>query len=107
MLTSKELYEKVDKLRIQKGYTVAKLNSLAGISHSTLNSWKQRGTMPKLEVLESICYALDISVASLIYDVDTDKFSGEEIELISYWRSIDEELKRDILSIIKNMANKS
>lgn len=54
MLSSRELYERVDKLRIEKGLSVNDLNTKAGISHSTLNSWKLRGTMPKLEVLDGI-----------------------------------------------------
>ena len=54
MLTSKDIYDRIERLRIEKGLTVAKLNLLAGISHSTLSSWKQRGTMPTIEVLESL-----------------------------------------------------
>ena len=66
MLNSMELYEKIEKIRIQKGMSVAKLNKAAGISHSTLSSWKTRQTMPKIESLDSICFALGISLAELL-----------------------------------------
>lgn len=59
MLNSMGLYEKIEKIRIQKGISVAKLNKAAGISHSTLSSWKTRQTMPKIESLDSICFALE------------------------------------------------
>ena len=36
MLNSMQLYEKIEKIRVQKGIPVAKLNKAAGISHSTL-----------------------------------------------------------------------
>ncbi len=88
MLTSKELYDKVEKIRIQKGMPVAQLNRLAGISHATLNSWKIRGTMPKLDVLEGISLALEIPLAALLYDVEVDKLTGEEIELLFYWKKL-------------------
>lgn len=104
MLTSKELYDKIEQLRIQKGLSVAKLNELAGISHGTLNSWKIRGTMPKLEVLDGLCFALGIPLAALLYDVEIDNLTGEEIELLSYWKKIDEEQKRAIMSTIKAMS---
>ena len=39
MLNSMQLYEKIEKIRVQKGIPVAKLNKAAGISHSTLSSW--------------------------------------------------------------------
>jgi len=106
MLTSSQLYDKVDKLRQQRGISIAKLNSLAGISHNTLNSWKQRGTMPKLEVLESICFALEVPLASFLYDVYMDQLSGEEITLLSCWRKINEGYRGAILSLLEVMSKK-
>ncbi len=103
MLTSKELYDRIEKLRIQKGLSVAKLNTLAGISHSTLSSWKQRGTMPTIEVLESLGSALGVSVASLLYDVEVDKLDGEVLELISEWKKLNKVQKEAIIFTIKNM----
>lgn len=55
MLSSREIYNRVEKLRKEKGLSINELSTAAGISHSTLNSWKIRGTMPKLEVLDGIC----------------------------------------------------
>ena len=104
MLTSKELYDKVEKIRIQKGMPVAQLNRLAGISHATLNSWKIRGTMPKLDVLEGISLALEIPLAALLYDVEVDKLTGEEIELLFYWKKIDNEQRKSIMSTKKAMS---
>lgn len=104
MLNSKELFDRIEKLRIQKGMPVAKLNKLAGISHSTLNSWKMRGTMPKLEVLDGLCYALEIPLAALLYDVDADKLTGEEVELLSFWKHLDEEQRKAVMSTMKAMT---
>ena len=95
MLNSMELYEKIEKIRIQKGMSVAKLNKAAGISHSTLSSWKTRQTMPKIESLDSICFALGISLAELL---------GEEIELLTYWKQLDKEQKQALMSTAKAMA---
>lgn len=93
MLNSKELYERIEKLRMKKGLSVSQLNEKAGISHATLNSWKKRGTMPKIEVLDSLCFALNYPLSALLYDVDLDTLSGEEVEILSYWNKLDEEQK--------------
>ena len=98
MLNSMELYEKIEKIRIQKGIPVAKLNKAAGISHSTLSSWKYRQTTPKVETLDSICFALGISLAELFYDVDSDKLTGEEIELLSLWKQLNKEQRTAVMS---------
>ena len=104
MLNSMQLYGKIEKIRIQKGMSVAKLNKAAGISHSTLSSWKTRQTMPKIESLDSICFALGISLAELLYDIDSDKLTGEEIELLTYWKQLDKEQKQALMSTAKAMA---
>ena len=104
MLSSKELYDRIEQLRIKKGLSVARLNDLAGISHATLNSWKIRGTMPKIEVLDSLCFALGIPLAALLYDIDVDNLAPDEIELLSYWRKINTEQKNAILTTIKSMG---
>ncbi len=104
MLTSIELYEKVEKFRIQKGLKVAELNRLAGISHGTLPSWKQRGTMPTLEVLDGICDALNIPLAVLLFDVDSNNLSGEEIDLIATWRKLSEEQQKAFVTMLKTMT---
>ena len=104
MLNSMELYEKIEKIRIQKGISVAKLNKAAGISHSTLSSWKTRQTMPKIESLDSICFALEIPLAELLFDVSSDKLTGEEIELLSQWKQLNKEQRTAVMSTIKAMA---
>lgn len=101
MLTSRELFEKVDKLRREKGITQNKLSELAGISHGTLYSWKSRGTMPKIDVIEGICDALGISPISLLYGMDFDMLSEDEVELVVCWRALSIEQKRVFLELFK------
>lgn len=107
MLTSQQLYEKIEKLRKENGLTTNKLSELAGISHSTLNSWKIRGTMPKLEVLDGLCYALGISLSVLLFDIDADKLTGEEIELLTLWKNLDNIQKKAVITMIKAMEQKT
>lgn len=104
MLSSQELFNRIEKLRIAKGMSVAQLNDQAGISHSTLNSWKNRGTMPKIELLDSLCFALGTSISAVLYDVDIDALAGDEYELLALWRKMNGEQKNAIMTTIKAMA---
>ena len=107
MLSSRELYERVDKLRREKGMSVNELSSAAGISHSTLNSWKLRGTMPKLDVLDGICYALGIHFMTLLYDMDIENISADEVELLALWKPLDKTQKEAVLTMMKAMNAKT
>ena len=43
-------------------------------------------------------------IAALLYDVELDNLTGEEIELLSYWKKIDEEQKKAIITTMKAMT---
>lgn len=60
--------------------------------------------MPKIESLDSICFALGISLAELLYDIDSDKLTGEEVELLAYWKQLNKEQKQALMSTAKAMA---
>lgn len=72
-----------------------------GVSHSMFHSWVSRGTMPKLDTLESLCYALDKPLAALLFDVDENKLTGEEIQLLSRWKQLDIRQKKVIMDTIE------
>ena len=60
-----------------------------------------RGTMPKLDTLESLCYALDKPLAALLFDVDENRLTGEEIQLLSKWKKLDVRQKKVIMDTIE------
>ena len=101
MLNSKELYGKISVWREGKGWTENKLCDIAGVSHSMFHSWILRGTMPKLDTLESLCYALDKPLAALLFDVDENRLTGEEIQLLSKWKKLDVRQKKVIMDTIE------
>ena len=70
---------------------------MAGVSHSMFNSWLSRGTTPKLDTLEGLCYALDKPLAALLFAVDENKLTGEEIQLLAQWKKLDEKQKKVIM----------
>ena len=104
MISSHELYDKVDKLRKEKGLTQNKLSDMAGISHGTLNSWKSRGTMPKLDIIEGLCDALKVSPIYLLFGNDFENLSDEELELLSLWKDISSDKRQAILTLLRTLS---
>ncbi len=104
MISSQELYDKVDKLRRERGLTQNKLSDLAGISHGTLNSWRSRGTMPKLEVIEGLCDALEVSPTYLLFGNDFENLSDEEVELLNLWKNISSDKRKAILPLLRTLS---
>lgn len=58
-----EIGKKIQKLRIEKGYTQYKLATLSGQSPSYIPQIENGTKCPTVEVLDRICYALGITLA--------------------------------------------
>lgn len=58
--------EKILKLRTDQNLTQKQLANICGFSQSALNFWENGKRQPKIEQLEKIANALDVSVADLM-----------------------------------------
>ncbi|MCM1009115.1 MAG: helix-turn-helix domain-containing protein [Ruminococcus flavefaciens] len=106
MLSSQELYDKIDNERIKKELSKTALSDKSGISHNTLVQWKKRNTMPKLEVLDALCEALDVPLAYILFDVAENSLTSAEIELLSIWKSLNEEQQNALKHLIKSLQKR-
>ena len=70
-------YERYCKIRDSKGYSDSKIASMTGITKSTFTDWKNGRSKPKIEKLQKIASALDVSVDYLTTGKDTEKESVE------------------------------
>ena len=56
---NKIIAQKIDNLRVLKGFSFRELATNSGISHSTLSDIIQGKTIPNILTLHSICTALE------------------------------------------------
>lgn len=61
----RELAEQIRRWRVARGYTQAELESRAGLAHNALSRIENGLVSPRLETVESIAQALEISVEEL------------------------------------------
>jgi transcriptional regulator with XRE-family HTH domain len=100
-LESQDIFNKIDRLRQDKGWTTHYLSKQAGISHNTLYKWRNRLTMPSTEVLEALCDALQISLAQLFCgDEYADELPEENKKLLEYWSTLSRRQKQVIWDMI-------
>ena len=67
--------EKIDKLRIQRGWSIYKLAEEAVLTQSTLYNLYSRKAEPKLSTLRAICDAFEITLSEFF---DKDYFNDPE-----------------------------
>ena len=95
-----DILEKIDKLRIEKGWTLYKLAEESGITQSTLSNMFIRKTQPTITTLTSICNGLNVSLSEFFAE-EADNPSIEEAVLLNNYRKLSSKHK----TAIKNLIN--
>jgi transcriptional regulator with XRE-family HTH domain len=62
-MTKEQIVEKIQRLRMEKGYSMCKLAKLSGISQTGYNHIELRKTDMNVQTLQKICDALEISMS--------------------------------------------
>ena len=79
--------------REQKGYTVNNLANLAGISQSYLRAVELGQKNPTVDLLSSLCWALDISLRDFFNDELLSDLKQDEL-ILQIYRLSDEQRKQ-------------
>ena len=99
----KMLYEKIDKLREEKGWKIYKLAEVAGVSKSTIYNWRDRHSNPSLIVLDSLCGALGITIIDFLLDGDElMTLKDDQKTLLDEIGTLTEEQRKAVINLIKS-----
>lgn len=104
LLNGKELYDKVDSLRLENGWSIYELAMKAGISPTTIYNWRDRLSSPTLSLLDAVCFAFGISIVDFIMNGDElTALTDEQKEVIHLWNKLSDEQKKLITNLMKSM----
>ncbi|PWM72815.1 MAG: hypothetical protein DBX59_05890 [Bacillota bacterium] len=97
--------QKIDKLRLERKWSQSKLAREIGISVTSVYNWyNDKNSMPTIRVLENVCTLFDIDMVELFADVEYDKLSVKEIELLEMFKQLNDTQQENVISIIKNIS---
>lgn len=97
-----DILEKIDKLRIEKGWSLYKLAEESMLTQSTLSNMFIRKTQPTIATLTNICNGLNISLAEFFAE-DTLSPSVEESILLEDYRQLTSKNQLAVKTLIKNL----
>lgn len=104
LLDGKEIYEKVDSLRLKNGWTIYELAKKAGVAPTTIYNWRDRLSSPTLSLLEAVCSAFEISVIDFLLDEnELMALTEEQQEVMRLWNTLSSEQKKSIINLMKSM----
>lgn len=104
---SMDIKQRIDELRIKKGWSLSRLALEIGVSDNTVYSWyNEKKYQPSRKTTEDICNVFNITLAEFYSDIDFDKLTSKEIVLLEAFRNVSDEDKQRVIEIVKLFENK-
>ena len=92
--------DKIEKLRLDRGWSVYRLAEKAGITDKCIYNWYNRNPMPSIETIEKICEAFGMTLSQFFAEGNLIEVDEELKELFDDWRSLTEEQKKAVKVMI-------
>ncbi len=97
-----DILKKINKLRLDKNWSIYRLSVESGISQSTLTNMFNRETLPSITTLECLCNAFGITMSEFFSD-SSKNGKNLEGELLELFHKIPEDSKRSIITIMRDL----
>lgn len=95
--------DRIDQLRVERGYSISKLSGKANLSENTLKYLYKKKSFPTLQTLLRLCQALDISLWQFfLFQEAPLQFSFEELDLLKNYEKFPEYSRRLIAELMKH-----
>ena len=92
--------QKIDQLRLERGWSINYLAMEAMLTQSTLNNLYSRKAEPKVSTLRAICSAFGISLSEFFRQCDEETESTLDGELKAKIATMSDEQKRALLTLL-------
>ena len=100
-----DILKKINKIRIERGWSVYRLSVESGISQSTLTNMFNRETLPSITTLECLCNAFGITMSEFFAEeVENPTAEQEEKELLRLFSKMTSEEKQSLLLLLRSFS---
>ena len=100
-----DVLKKINKLRIDRNWSVYRLSVESGISQSTLTNMFNRETLPSITTLECLCTAFGMTMSEFFLERE-EKKAEEESEFFSLYRSAPRDVRAAVLLLLRDISKK-
>ena len=96
-----DVIQKIEKLRTQRDWTIYKLSTESGVYQSTLATMYERNTPPKLDTLQCICEAFNLTLAQFfLEDEQIEVLSEQEKSLLESFRKLSPKKQKALIDLL-------
>ena len=94
--------DRIDELRIQKGWTINKLAEELGMTNTAVYSWyRKENCNPSVQSIEKACEVFGISLTEFYSTVDSGSMEVRETLFLEIFRKLSKDEQAKILAIVR------
>ncbi len=97
-----DVLKKINKLRLDRDWSVYKLSVESGVSQSTLTNMFNRETLPSITTLESICAAFSMTMSEF-FEEEADEQRLTDANLLQLYHSIPRESQKTVVELMQQL----
>ena len=97
------IIDKIEEMRIKRGWSVYKLAQLSGLSEKCTYNWYQRGSTPTIQALTGICDAFGITMSQLFAESNLVELDAETKAVFDDWLLLSQEQREAVKVMIKTI----
>ena len=97
--------KKINKIRLEHGWSIYRLSVESGISQSTLTNMFNRETLPSITTLECLCNAFGITMSDFFKEEYNEKQKSDlDHELLNLFSKLSDEEKNSAIVLFRSIA---
>ncbi len=101
-----DILKKINKMRIERNWSVYRLSVESGIPQSTITNMFNRETLPSITTLECICEAFGVTMSKFFEEITDREVTDDEQELLRLYAAASDNTKKAIMMILREIDKK-
>ena len=102
-----DVLRKINKMRLDKKWSVYRLSVESGVSQSTLTNMFNRETLPSITTLELLCSAFGMTLSEFFAEENAiSEIKDEDMALLDMYHSISDSARESIFALLKELQKK-
>lgn len=99
-----DILGKIDRERLSRGWTEYTLAENAGLTQSTISTWRSKNLQPNVASIEKICNGLGISLAQFFSDSEAVMLTAEQKEVLDLWGRLSPKQRSAVFEMLRSFV---
>ena len=96
-----DVIEKIERLRIERGWSVNRLAYEAALTQSTVANVLNNKAEPRISTLKAICDAFGMTLSEFFYENANTELSPKALDMLISYNNLSEIEQRAVFDLIK------